>query len=139
MDLKGVVYPRIKINTCDPDELLKLPGIGPQTAKRIVHLRQQQPLDWEKLIKIQYVKPTNELFQSVDFSMPTDTFSDLAKFLQGGQTQHDIMQPHVVPPTDIKGENYDSDVSKLSQAMGGITLQQQPKQQYIESTQIFDP
>ena len=62
MDKSKIVFPRMKVNVCDKQELMKLPGVGPKVAESIIQLRAYGPLNWEKLTKLPYVKPCYELF-----------------------------------------------------------------------------
>ena len=136
MDSQGIIYPRVKINTCSQAELMRLPGIGPQISERIMMMRKLAPLDWNTFVQIPYVKATDNLFHSVDFSCEKDLFSDLF------ESPAPVLKPQVVSEQlhvlPIKTEQFKSDIAQALPLMDALT-QPAPKQTPPQATGGLDP
>ena len=107
---------KVSINTCNKSDLLKLPGIGPKIAQRIMTIRSTgMHLTAESLSSIPYVKTTPELMGLIDFSKPCPPLDDIPQWSefdppQKSKTQTDTFLADTglaqgnTPPYNVTGE-----------------------------------
>ena len=71
---KGVLFPKVDINSCEYKQLLLLPGVGTATAQNILVLRDSSiTITKEIASRIPYFRPTEAFFESVRWPEPFDT------------------------------------------------------------------